>query len=348
MSMPSSRLDVATTQRSRPDLRSSSTRARCSLLTEPWCDAREHGRCAAGDARRTRQLGRRIAASAGGRRPVSRGTKPSPAVTRDRRGLALGPELVEPRREPLGESPGVREHDRRAVLEHLVEDRLFDVRPDRARAGLAGEVGEVVDGHDHPQVEPLARRRCDDRRPGRVPHEEPRDLFVRAHGRGEPDALRRARGELRRAARARARGATPRLVPASAWISSTMTVSTPRSVSRAAEVSMRKSDSGVVMRMSGGCVTRARRSAGGVSPERTPTDTSGTLEPVRGRRAGDARRAARGGCARRRRRAPSAARGRGPRARSSPRRRCSWCSRSIAQRNAASVLPEPVGATTSE
>ena len=36
MSMPSSRLEVATTAFSRPVLRSSSTRARCSLLTEPW------------------------------------------------------------------------------------------------------------------------------------------------------------------------------------------------------------------------------------------------------------------------------------------------------------------------
>ncbi len=36
MSMPSSRLEVATTAGSRPALRSSSTRARCSLETEPW------------------------------------------------------------------------------------------------------------------------------------------------------------------------------------------------------------------------------------------------------------------------------------------------------------------------
>ncbi len=36
MSMPSSRLEVATTALSSPRLRSSSTRARCSLLTEPW------------------------------------------------------------------------------------------------------------------------------------------------------------------------------------------------------------------------------------------------------------------------------------------------------------------------
>ncbi len=36
MSMPSSRLEVATTAGSRPALSSSSTRARCSLETEPW------------------------------------------------------------------------------------------------------------------------------------------------------------------------------------------------------------------------------------------------------------------------------------------------------------------------
>ncbi len=36
MSMPSSRLLVATTHGSRPDFRSSSIMARCSLLTEPW------------------------------------------------------------------------------------------------------------------------------------------------------------------------------------------------------------------------------------------------------------------------------------------------------------------------
>ena len=52
--------------------------------------------------------------------------------------------------------------------------------------------------------------------------------------------------------RLRARWA-PRLVAATAWISSTITQRTLRRVSRAALVSRRKSDSGVVMRMSGGC-----------------------------------------------------------------------------------------------
>ena len=35
--MPSSRLEVATTAGSRPDFSSSSTIARCSRETEPWC-----------------------------------------------------------------------------------------------------------------------------------------------------------------------------------------------------------------------------------------------------------------------------------------------------------------------
>src|SRR3712207_8478917 len=47
--------------------------------------------------------------------------------------------------------------------------------------------------------------------------------------------------------------------------------STPRSASRAELVSSRNSDSGVVMRMSVGRRAKARRSSGGVSPDRVPT-----------------------------------------------------------------------------
>ncbi len=57
--------------------------------------------------------------------------------------------------------------------------------------------------------------------------------------------------------------------------------STPRRVSRAWLVSIRKSDSGVVMRMSGGVVPSLRRSAGLVSPDRRPTVTSGTVTSSR-------------------------------------------------------------------
>ena len=71
------------------------------------------------------------------------------------------------------------------------------------------------------------------------------------------------------------------MLPASTWTSSMITVRTERSTSRAEEVSIRKSDSGVVMRMSGGRLTMLRRSAGLVSPERTPTVTLGGVWPTR-------------------------------------------------------------------
>ncbi len=60
-----------------------------------------------------------------------------------------------------------------------------------------------------------------------------------------------------------------------------MTVSTPRRVSLACEVSSRKSDSGVVMRMSGGLLTSFLRSSAAVSPVRTATRMSGSSRPRR-------------------------------------------------------------------
>ena len=73
----------------------------------------------------------------------------------------------------------------------------------------------------------------------------------------------------------------PRLVPATAWISSRMIVSTPSSDSRAREVRTRNSDSGVVMSTSGGRRARVRRSCELVSPERTPTVVVGSGRPSR-------------------------------------------------------------------
>ena len=66
-----------------------------------------------------------------------------------------------------------------------------------------------------------------------------------------------------------------------AWISSTITVCTAARVSRAAEVNIRNSDSGVVISTSGGWAMSSRRRAGGVSPERTPTLISGAGRPWR-------------------------------------------------------------------
>ena len=99
---------------------------------------------------------------------------------------------------------------------------------------------------------------------------EPADLLERTLRRREADALERHLDEPLEALQGE-RQVRPALRPATAWTSSRITVSTPRSVSRACEVSRRKSDSGVVMRMSGGVRSIRRRSSAGVSPVRTAT-----------------------------------------------------------------------------
>ena len=69
----------------------------------------------------------------------------------------------------------------------------------------------------------------------------------------------------------------PRFVCATAWTSSTITHWVPANSRCACEVSMRYSDSGVVMRMSGGDFSISRRSRCGVSPVRTATRTSAPM-----------------------------------------------------------------------
>ena len=58
-----------------------------------------------------------------------------------------------------------------------------------------GEVGQVVDRHGDPDVEPLAARRRDDAHRPRA-GEEARHLLAGSHRGRQPDALRRRRGEL--------------------------------------------------------------------------------------------------------------------------------------------------------
>ena len=139
----------------------------------------------------------------------------------------------------------------------------------------------------------------------------------------------------------------PRLPPASACTSSTITVSTLRRVSLAWEVSSRNSDSGVVIRMSGGWPASLRRSSAAVSPVRTPTRMSGSARP---RRLAAWPTPASG---ERRLRSMSTARAFSGEMYSTRQRCCgsagtgSVASLSIAHRNAASVFPDPVGAITS-
>ncbi len=106
-------------------------------------------------------------------------------------------DLVEPGGQAFGQPPGVREHDRRAVLLDEVDHPFLDVGPDRPvrrRLGRVGpdgrgaELGHVVHRHDDPQVERLLRRRRDDR-DRCAAAEEARDLLRRTHRRGQADAL---------------------------------------------------------------------------------------------------------------------------------------------------------------
>ena len=143
----------------------------------------------------------------------------------------------------------------------------------------------------------------------------------------------------------------PRLLPATAWISSTITVCTPRSISRLrSEVTSRYSDSGVVTRKSGGLRSMAARSDAAVSPVLTATRISGTASPSPAATSPISRSGASRFCWMS---TASAFSGetyttRGPRGASaspaSAAGRPAWHSRSMQTRKAARVFPEPVGA----
>ena len=133
----------------------------------------------------------------------------------------------------------------------------------------------------------------------------------------------------------------PRLEPAMACTSSMITDSTPASMPRAAEVSMRNNDSGVVIRTSGGRRAMTRRSWAGVSPVRRATLMCGVGSPR------SSHWVAMPASGERRLRSTSTASAfsgltystRTPVSSRGVRHR------SMAQRKAARVLPDPVGAT---
>ena len=211
------------------------------------------------------------------------------------RGSPVGPlvgDLVEPVAQPLGQAAGVGEDDGGAVRLDQVGDPLLHVRPDRGLLppgrpslplGLAGEppssprssTGTTTDrSNSLPDggwtIVDLAARR-EDSGPPRPPGA--RSPTARYGGRAASAARPAAPGTARGGRRA---WCPPPRAPRRG------SPSRPRSAPPAApEVSIRNSDSGVVIRMSGGRVAIARRSAAGVSPERIPTLTSGSGSPSR-------------------------------------------------------------------
>ncbi len=118
-------------------------------------------------------------------------------------------ELVQPHGEPLGQAPVVDEDDRGAVLLHEREDRRVDRGPDRAGIRLVTgvhldpvlhhglgelvrrpELAQVLDRHDHLEIEILARPRIDELDRATA-GDEAADLLQWALRRREADPLRR-------------------------------------------------------------------------------------------------------------------------------------------------------------
>ncbi len=118
-------------------------------------------------------------------------------------------------------------------------------RPAPRSGGRAASAGRGGDGDRPGAAEEPATASA-----GRTVADRPMRCAGRAAGLQRRPAARATAPDARRAS------------PASACTSSTMTVSTPRSTSRALDVSSRNSDSGVVIRMSGGFAASLRRSSG--------------------------------------------------------------------------------------
>src|SRR5262245_24812878 len=331
MSMPSSSELVATTAGRRPALRSSSMTLRCSRLTEPWWARASPPPAISLRRAQTRSASRRELANT----IVERCPRTSSTRRSSMCGQMLaraGAPAAEPRRGSPASSP-------------IAAMSSTGTSTDSSNALAAGGATTVTG-------------RAPAGPPGSVPVPgvgpagawPPRKRAASSSGRTVADSpIRCARGRpyprsWSRRSRLSARCA-PRLVATSEWTSSTITVSTAASASRAWDVSSRNRDSGVVMRMSGGVRAKRRRSSAGVSPVRIATEISGSGAPAP---AAAARRPASG---ERRLRSMSAASALSGETYSTRRRSRAGtggaaASRSIADRNAASVLPEPVGATT--
>ena len=179
MSMPSSRLLVATMPRSRPALRSDSTCSRCSRDSDPWC-----ARTSSSPASSLRCAASRSASAA--------------RVAEDDRGAVGADQLEHPR-------------------VHVRPDALVGfgtVEPERVRRSRPMP-SECAPGSVMSSTGTMTSRSSSLREPastivtGRGPSvglaaEEARDLVERALRRREPDALRRRSRRSLRAVRARA------------------------------------------------------------------------------------------------------------------------------------------------
>ncbi len=210
MSMPSSREDVATIPRSRPSFSASSTSRRCSRASEPWC-ARTRSSSASS---------LRLAASRSARRRAFVKT----IVDRCARISSSSAGWIDGQIERvgcgvLGTSSSTGARASRAMPPPMSSTGTTTC----SSIGLRWPASTIVTGRSTPSSEPPRNRAISSR--GRWVADRP----IRCGGSSQSSSSRssdRARCE-------------PRLDAAIAWISSTITVRTLRSVSRADDVSIR-------------------------------------------------------------------------------------------------------------
>ena len=246
MSIPSSSEEVATRARTRPALSASSISVRCARASEPWWARASGSPASSFSAAARRSAMRRLLTKMSVERcsrtsSTSRGWM---AVQMELRTgpCAAGPEGISmgsPRRAMSSTGTSMRSASvRRAPASTMVTGRQTG-----ASAGAANSVRSSSSGVSPPSP--------DRSRPGGVctvadtvaagTAAPPRNRATSSRGRCVADSpircsLRPARCSSRSSDSARC---APRLVGTSAWISSTMTVSTLRSASRALEVNSR-------------------------------------------------------------------------------------------------------------
>ena len=253
-------------------------------------------------------------------------------------------------RHALGEAPRVHHDERRAVRLDQLDQALVDLLPDLARHHRFERRAGHLDGEiDSPLVAAVDdRASCARRRPA-APDEEPRHLLDRLLRRGEPDALQPPPADVvEPLEREREVRAAPRFEHGVDLVDDhdarglqhlARALRGQQQVQR-----LRRRDEDVRRRAQHRRALALRRVA--AAHRRGDAHRRAARSPRRG---GGSRGAARRGSCGCRRTAPSAARRRSTRTSSgsSPRSRPSRSSSSIAVRNAASVLPEPVGAAIS-
>ena len=245
MSMPSSRLEVATRHGMRPALRSSSIRTRCSRAREPWWaratspSASSLIRSASRSARRrlfTNTIVERCARTSSRRAGYIEGQ-----IDRD---VASYPGSISTPSCTTGcdngrdDAPSSRMSSTGTTTSRSSSFRCPASTSAISRPGPATQRPISASGRWVAE-RPIRWKGCSTTRSSR-----------------SSDSARCA----------------PRFVPATACTSSRITVSTVFRSSRPREVRSRNSDSGVVIRMSGGVRSIRSRSRCGVSPVRTPTD----------------------------------------------------------------------------